>query len=104
MLWSALMNMFDQDPAAARTGMHAQKLIVFKHIGTDSDEKQRSEQAKLGCTPAHRLFDLVAIERRAEKEGDDEEASKMPARTFRDYEITIRKEACPNGIEILEML
>ena len=55
-LWSALMNMFDQDPAAARTGMHVQKLIVFKHVGTDKDEKQKNEQAKLGCAPAHKLF------------------------------------------------
>jgi CRISPR-associated protein Csd2 len=65
--------MFDQDPAAARTGMHAQKLIVFKHVGTDKDENQKNEQAKLGCALAHKLFDLVTIKRCAEKEGDGKE-------------------------------
>ena len=104
LLWSSLMNMFDQDPAAARTGMHAQKLIVFKHVGTDKDEKQKNEQAKLGCAPAHKLFDLVTIKRCIEKERDDEEASKMPARMFQDYEINILRDACPDCVEIIEML
>jgi CRISPR-associated protein Csd2 len=107
MLWSALMNMFDHDPAAARTGMYAQKLVVFKHVGTDRDEKQKNEQAKLGCAPAHKLFDLVTIKRRAEKEGDEKECSKIPekpARTFQDYVINIAKDACPDGVEIIEML
>ncbi len=106
-LWSALMNMFDQDPAAARTGMHAQKLIVFKHVGTDKDEKQREEQAKLGCTPAHKLFDLVTVRRRIEKEGDEKECFKIsekPARAFQDYVINIDRDACPDGVEIIEML
>lgn len=107
MLWSALMNMFDQDPAAARTGMHTQKLIVFKHVGTDKDEKQKKEQAKLGCAPAHKLFDLVRIKRRAEKDVDEKECSiisRKPARTFQDYVINIAKDACPQGVEIIEML
>lgn len=107
MLWSALMNMFDQDPAAARTGMHAQKLIVFKHVGTDKDEKQREEQAKLGCEPAHKLFDLVTVKRRIEKEVDEKECSKIsekPARAFQDYVINIDRDACPDGVGIIEML
>lgn len=106
-LWSALMNMFDQDPAAARTGMHAQKLIVFKHVGTDGDEKQKKEQAKLGCAPAHKLFDLVTIERCAEEEGDGKECPEIPekpARSFEDYVVKIAKDACPDGVEIIEML
>lgn len=107
MLWSALMNMFDHDPAAARTGMHAQKLIVFKHVGTDKDDKQRKEQAKLGSAPAHKLFDLVSIERRSEQDADEKECSKIsekPARTFQDYVVNIAKAACPDGVEIIEML
>ncbi|OPX99234.1 MAG: hypothetical protein A4E58_00476 [Syntrophorhabdus sp. PtaB.Bin006] len=107
MLWSALINMFDQDPSAARTGMHAQKLIVFKHVGTDDNEKQKIEQAKLGCAPAHKLFDLVTIKRRAEKEEDRGECSgtaEKPARSFQDYEVCIVKDACPDGVEIIEKL
>lgn len=94
MLWSALMNMFDQDPAAARTGMHAQKLIVFKHVGTDTDEKQKEEQAKLGCAPARKLFDLVKVTR----VGDIEK----PPRAFSDYDVKIGNS--PDGVDIIEML
>lgn len=105
-LWSALMNMFDQDPAAARTGMHAQKLIVFKHKGTDDVPKQKAQQAMLGCAPARKLFDLVRVER-AEKKGDGKECSEIPekpARSFENYIVNIAKDACPNGVEIVEML
>jgi CRISPR-associated protein Csd2 len=104
-LWSALMNMFDQDPAAARTGMHAQKLLIFKHVGTSGDEKQKKEQAKLRCAPAHKLFDLVTIKRCAEKEGDGRkclEIPEKPARSFEDYIVNIAKDACPDGVEIIE--
>jgi CRISPR-associated protein Csd2 len=103
-LWAALINMFDQDPAAARTGMNARKLIVFKHVGTDNDVKQKEEQAKLGCAPAHMLFDLVTIERRSETGENDEECPKMPARSFQDYEIKIAKDKCPDGVETIELL
>lgn len=111
MLWSALLNMFDQDPAAARTGMHAQKLIVFKHVGIDKNEKQKNEQAKLGCAPARKLFDLVTIKRRTEKEGDEKECSKIsekPARSFEDYTkidfANIKSKAEKLGVEAIEML
>lgn len=39
-------------------------LIIFKHIGTDSDPEQRARQAKLGCAPAHKLFDLVRVSKK----------------------------------------
>ncbi|MFZ3090463.1 MAG: type I-C CRISPR-associated protein Cas7/Csd2 [Nitrospirota bacterium] len=107
MLWSALMNMFDQDPAAARTGMHAQKLIVFKHEGTDDDPKQKAQQAMLGCTPARKLFDLVKVER-AEKKGNGKECSEIPARSFEDYTkidfADVKSKAKALGVEAIEML
>ncbi len=99
MLWSALMNMFDQDPAAARTGMHAQKLIVFQHVGTDNDAKQKEEQAKLGCAPAHKLFEMVNVEL-IDKD--------KPPRSFADYKkidfADIKSRARALGIEAIEML
>lgn len=99
MLWSALINMFDQDPAAARTGMHAQKLIVFKHVGTDKDEKQKEEQAKLGCAPAHKLFEMVTVEL-IDKD--------KPPRSFADYKKIefedIKSKATALGVEAIEML
>lgn len=99
LLWSALMNMFDQDPAAARTGMHAQKLIVFKHVGTGEDEKQKNEQAKLGCAPAHKLFELVNVELINKDK---------PPRSFDDYKkidvADIKTKAKVLGVETIEML
>ena len=105
-LWSALMNMFDQDPAAARTGMHAQKLVIFKHVGTGEDEKQKEQQSKLGCAPAHKLFDLVTIKRCAEKVDGKEfsEIPEKPARSFKDYMVNIAEDDCPDGVEIIEKL
>ena len=104
-LWSALINVFDQDPAAARTGMHAQKLIVFKHIGTVNDPKQKAQQAMLGCAPARKLFDLVKIER-AGKEYP--EIPEKPARSFEDYTkidfADVKTKAEALGVEAIEML
>lgn len=98
-LWSALMNMFDQDPAAARTGMHAQKLIVFKHVGTDKNEKQKNEQAKLGCAPAHKLFEMVNVELINKDK---------PPRSFADYKkidfADIKSKSIALGVEAIEML
>lgn len=98
-LWSALMNMFDQDPAAARTGMHAQKLIVFKHVGTGEDEKQKKEQAKLGCAPAYKLFEMVNVELIYKDK---------PPRSFTDYKkidfADIKSKVIALGVEAIEML
>jgi CRISPR-associated protein Csd2 len=98
-LWSALMNMFDQDPAAARTGMHAQKLLIFKHVGTDGNEKQKNEQAKLGCAPAHKLFEMVNVELINKDK---------PPRSFADYKkidfADIKSKSIALGVEAIEML
>jgi len=85
-LWDALRNMFDLDPAAARTGMFAQKLIVFKHA------------SELGNAPAQKLFDLVKVK----KNCDDK-----PPRSFSDYTVTPIDEIkanAPDGVEIDEKL
>jgi len=81
MLWSALKNMFDHDPAAARTGMNAQRLFVFKH---DTD---------LGNAPAHKLFDLVKVEK---------DCGEAPPRSFVDYKVSIG--SAPAGVELIEMI
>jgi len=82
LLWNALINMFEHDRSAARGMMSSQKLFVFKH----SD--------KFGNAPAHKLFDLINIQRKAGSEG--------PARSFKDYTITVGE--APSGVEIIEML
>ncbi len=82
MFWSALKNMFDHDPAAARTGMNAQKLFVFRH------------DSELGNAQAHKLFELVEVKRKDET---------RPARAFRDYEVSFSKEKTPAGVIPMEM-
>ncbi len=82
LLWNALINMFEHDRSAARGMMSSQKLYVFKH------------QDKLGNAPAHKLFDLIDIQRNNRTEG--------PARSFKDYDVKIGQS--PAGVEVLELL
>ena len=77
LLWDALMNMFELDHAAARGKMAARQLVVFKH------------DCALGNAPAHKLFDLVKVNRRADV--------TVP-RAFSDYEITVDEAALPSGV------
>lgn len=90
LLWEALVNLFEHDRSAARGMMATQKLIVFRHASA------------LGNYPAHKLFELVKIER-----AGTEEDKKKPARNISDYVVTpieqIRK-SCPSGVEVIEML
>ncbi len=83
LLWEALTNMFENDRSAARGEMTTRKLIVFKH------------DSKLGNAPAHKLFDLVTIERKDESK---------PPRAFSDYIVTISREGVPQGVELIEMI
>ncbi|BCW98134.1 MAG: type I-C CRISPR-associated protein Cas7/Csd2 [Armatimonadota bacterium] len=105
LLWEALLNMYDHDRSASKGTMSARKLVVFRHVGTDSDPAQRERQAKLGCAPAHRLLDLGGAE-------DDGKAivrvwqkdPTRPPRKFSDFAVEIHKERVPAGVEVLEML
>ena len=105
LLWEALINMYDHDHSASKGFMSARKLIVFKHVGTDSDLDQRSRQAKMGCAPAHRLLDfsrpgcvidnaIVEISHKVE----------TPPRSFHDYNFAVHKDRAPAGVEVMELL
>lgn len=83
LFWSALINMFDHDRSAARGEMAAQKLIVFKHA------------SEFGNAPAHKLFDLVGVERK--------EAAKPP-RKFSDYTVTVNDGDKYDGVKVIPML
>jgi len=48
----------------------------------------------LGNAPAHKLFDLIDIQRNERSEG--------PARSFKDYDVTVGQ--APTGVEIIEKL
>lgn len=81
LLWSAILNMFENDHSAARGKMCMRKLYIFKHSNV------------LGNSPSHILFDKVVVQ---EKEG------KLP-RSFNDYDITIDLQM-PDGVEFIEKL
>lgn len=78
LLWQAILNMFEDDHSAARGKMAVRELIIFRH------------QDRMGCAPAHKLFDLVKISRR-EPEGG------FP-RSYSDYVVTVDEAALPQGV------
>lgn len=81
-LWTAIINMFENDRSAARGKMCLRKLYVFKH------------DSVLGNAPAHILFDKIKI---AKKE------NVVTPRSFDDYEISIDKNM-PDGIDFSEKI
>lgn len=91
-LFEAILNMYEHDRSASKGEMEVvSPLILFKHVGTDTDAAQRARQAKLGCAPAHKLFDLVQVSRKAEV--------KYP-RSYRDYSAAIALDKVPAGVEV----
>lgn len=82
LLWTAVINMFENDRSAARGKMCLRKLYVFKH------------DSALGNAPAHILFDKIKVERKAGVE---------PPRAFTDYDITVDTNM-PSGVELIEKL
>lgn len=81
LLWESLVNMFEHDRSASRGQMTTRALYVFEHSG------------KLGDAPAHRLFDTVKVVR---KDGAG------PTRAFSDYEVSVDRDALPEGIRLIE--
>ena len=88
-LFEAILNMYEHDRSASKGEMEVvSPLILFKHVGTDSDENQRRRQAKLGCAPAHRLFELVDVHRKPNVE--------IP-RSYRDYDAVVHLDKVPRA-------
>lgn len=91
-LWESILNMYEHDRSASKGHMSTvQPLIIFRHIGTDSDVIQRERQAKLGCAPAQRLFNMIRIKKK--------ENVEFP-RTYQDYLLEIEMSKLPKGVEI----
>ncbi len=82
LLWEAILNMFEHDHSAARGNMAVRDLIVFRH------------DSELGCAPAHKLFDLVSVQR-----ADGVET----ARSYGDYTVTVNTDALPTGVTCTRM-
>lgn len=92
LLWEALLNMYEHDRSSSKGEMSTvPPIIIFKHVGTDSNPEQRKNQAKLGCAPAHQLFSLVQVVRKP--------GIEVP-RDYRDYTVTIRMDQVPSGVEV----
>ncbi len=92
LLWEALLRMFEHDRSASKGVMSVREpIVIFKHVGTDRDPTQRARQAKLGCAPAHKLFDLLKVSRR--------EGVQVP-RSFWDYQVTFVRSGVPQGVEV----
>ena len=91
-LFEAILNMYEHDHSASKGEMSVvSPLIIFKHVGNDSDAVQRVRQAKLGCAPAHKLFELVHVQKKADVEF---------ARSYRDYDAVVSVDNVPSGVEI----
>jgi len=99
LLFEAILNMYEHDRSSSKGVMtvHPEYTFVFKHVGTDTDQIQRVREAKLGCAPAHKLFDLVESRIR----------HVMAPRSIKDYgdlptPMAIRSEL-PSGVEVYGM-
>ena len=76
LLWTAILNMFENDHSAARGKMAVRELIVFKH------------DSELGNAPSYKLFDAVHVTRA--------EGVAFP-RSYHDYVVTV-DENLPAGV------
>ena len=91
-LFESILNMYEHDRSSSKGEMAVvTPLIIFRHTGTDTDLEQRKRQARLGCAPSHRLFDLIHVEKI--------ESVEYP-RSFRDYRSCVRLDARPAGVDI----
>ena len=91
-LFEAILNMYEHDRSASKGEMAVvSPLILFKHVGTDTDEAQRIRQARLGCAPAHKLFELVKVTRK--------DGVQYP-RSVSDYDAAVAVDKVPAGVEI----
>jgi CRISPR-associated protein Csd2 len=80
LLWEALEYMFEHDRSAARGEMATRGLFVFEH------------DSELGNAHAHDLFERI---RPTLKDG------VAVARSFADYEVTIREDDLPAGVRLI---
>ena len=62
----------------------------------------------LGNAPAHQLFDRVTVERKFRGDvyalNDDGLDNAPPARRYEDYEVSVRGDGLPEGVEIINIL
>ena len=77
LLWEAILNMFEHEHSAARGKMAVRELVIFKH------------DSELGRAAAHKLFDLVKIERKEDV---------IFPRAYSDYSVAVDEDNLPDGV------
>lgn len=82
LLWTAIINMFENDHSAARGKMCVRRLYVFCH------------ENPLGSCPSHLLFDKITVQQNNNPE---------PPRCFGDYNVAV-DETLPAGVTLLQKL
>lgn len=91
----ALLNIYEHDRSSSKGIMTTRAVYAAKHVGTfNGSEEQQRNQAKLGCCPAHYLFEKavkVALK----------ENVPFP-RSFNDYNVIVDTSVFPDGVEFLE--
>jgi CRISPR-associated protein Csd2 len=97
LLLEALMNMFEHARSASKGVMTTRRLVVFKHIGTDSSPSQRVQEAMLGRAHAHRLLDPGRVVSIGLKD-----STRVP-RSYSDYVVTVDPNQLPLGVKLLDL-
>lgn len=92
MLLEAVVQMYNNDASSSKMGMSVlTPIVIFKHVGLGTgDAEQNAREAKLGCAPAYKLFDMISI---AKKDGVN------AARAYTDYDIKLKLSQLPAGVE-----
>lgn len=94
-LFEALNHMFEHDRSAARGEMIVRGIYDFEHVGTqpESNAAEREREARLGCAPAHRLFEGIEVRLADGKE--------FP-QSFADYNVVCKwdTEPLPAGVRL----
>ena len=82
LLWTAILNMFENDHSAARGNMAVRELIVFKH------------DSEFGNAPAYKLFDTVKVAHKPDV---------VAPRSYSDYTVEVDEAALPAGVTCIRM-
>lgn len=82
LLWTAILNMFENDHSAARGNMAVRELIVFKH------------DSEFGNAPAYKLFDTVKVAHKPDV---------VAPRSYSDYTVEVNEAALPTGVTCIRM-
>lgn len=82
LLWTAILNMFENDHSAARGNMAVRELIVFKH------------DSEFGNAPAYKLFDTVNVAHKPDV---------VAPRSYSDYTVEVNEAALPAGVTCIRM-